>query len=120
MRITVLENEDFMYNYVTQMGIKAYKRLSNIKTDLILLEEEENQGKLWLSLWVGADVVAEFLNCFLTLSKIIIFKFNTIEQILIEGILIPPKLGNCKEGPHDYKFNKITSLCELQPRELKR
>lgn len=50
MRITVLENEDFMYNYVTQMGIKAYKRLSNIKTDLILVEEEENQGKLWLSL----------------------------------------------------------------------
>lgn len=46
MRLSIVENESFMCTYVTHMVIEAYKRLSNRKTNLILLEKEENHGQL--------------------------------------------------------------------------
>lgn len=45
MRLSILENEGFMCTNVTHMVIEAYERLSNRKTNLILLEKEENHRK---------------------------------------------------------------------------
>lgn len=118
-----------MCKYVTHTRTEAYKRLSNtIKTNLILLEKEENQGKLWLPLWVGAKEfywwegwILQFLNyCLLTFIKDHNLQTEHSRTNTDIRHFNPPKVGNSQESLYQCKFIKFTSPCELYPRVSER